>query len=87
MDIQRVAVVGTGMMGPGIAVTFALGGFETVLVSRTRENAEKGIAAARDLADTLLANGLADKDQVQGEGTTHAIDRSGGRGAVGATPG
>jgi len=64
MDIQRVAVVGTGMMGPGIAVTFALGGFETALVSRTRENAEKGIAAARDLADTLLANGLADKDQV-----------------------
>ena len=64
MDIQRVAVAGTGMMGPGIAVTFALGGFETILVSRTRENALKGVAAARDLADKLLANGLAEKDQV-----------------------
>lgn len=65
MDIHRVAVVGTGMMGPGIAATFALGGFETILVSRTPENAANGLATARALADKLLANGLAEKDQVE----------------------
>jgi 3-hydroxybutyryl-CoA dehydrogenase len=64
MDIHRVAVAGTGMMGPGIAVTFALGGFETILVSRTQENALKGVAAARALADKLLDNGLSEKEQV-----------------------
>jgi 3-hydroxybutyryl-CoA dehydrogenase len=63
MDIHRVAVAGTGMMGPGIAVTFALGGFETILVSRTQENALKGVAAARSLADRLLENGLSEKEQ------------------------
>lgn len=63
MDILRVAVAGTGMMGPGIAVTFALGGFETILVSRTRENAVKGLTAARSLADKLLENGLSGKEQ------------------------
>jgi 3-hydroxybutyryl-CoA dehydrogenase len=64
MAIQRIAVAGSGMMGPGIAVTFALGGFETILVSRTRENAMKGLQAASALADKLLANGLAEKEQV-----------------------
>ena len=63
MDIHRVAVAGTGMMGPGIAVTFALGGFETILVSRSQENALKGVAAARALADKLLENGLSEKEQ------------------------
>src|SRR5512138_3392058 len=64
MDFQRVAVVGTGMMGPGIAVTFALGGLNTILVSRTQANGAKGLATARALADTLLTHGLAEEEQV-----------------------
>src|SRR5579885_1070061 len=34
MEIGRVAVVGTGVMGRNIAATFARGGFEVLLVSR-----------------------------------------------------
>jgi len=34
MEIRRVAVVGAGVMGRGIATTFARGGFEVALVSR-----------------------------------------------------
>jgi 3-hydroxybutyryl-CoA dehydrogenase len=34
MEIRRVAVVGAGVMGRGIATTFARGGFDVTLVSR-----------------------------------------------------
>jgi 3-hydroxybutyryl-CoA dehydrogenase len=56
----RAAVLGTGMMGPGIAVSLALGGCEAVLASRTEEGAARGLAAARGQLDVLEANGLAE---------------------------
>lgn len=37
MEIRRVAVVGAGVMGRGIATTFVCAGFEVVLVSRNPE--------------------------------------------------
>src|SRR5512141_3180158 len=51
----RAAVIGTGMMGPGIAVTLALGGIRTVLISRTSECALKGLQKARSDARLLEA--------------------------------
>lgn len=50
---SQAAVMGTGMMGPGIAVTLALGGVRTVLLSRTQESAQKGLQRARSDARTL----------------------------------
>jgi 3-hydroxybutyryl-CoA dehydrogenase len=58
MNIRRVAVAGTGMMGPGIAAVFALAGCEAAIVSRTNENAARGVAKARALIDQLVANQL-----------------------------
>ncbi|HEV7215071.1 MAG TPA: 3-hydroxyacyl-CoA dehydrogenase NAD-binding domain-containing protein, partial [Chloroflexota bacterium] len=46
---QRAAVVGTGQMGPGIAMLLAHGGLETVLVSRSAVGAEEGLRQARAL--------------------------------------
>ena len=54
------AVVGTGMMGPGIAVTLALGGVAATILSRTAEGAAKGLQAARAQMALLEAHGLAD---------------------------
>ncbi len=54
----HAAVLGTGMMGPGIAVTLALGGLDVTIVSRTADSAARGLATARSQLDTLLANGL-----------------------------
>lgn len=59
MDVRRVAVAGTGLMGPGIAATYALAGKEAIIVSRTAEGAARGVAMAQGLIATLAENGLA----------------------------
>ena len=65
MDVRHVAVAGTGMMGPGIAATFALAGRHATLVSRTAENAARGVATAKSLIELLATNGLADPPQAK----------------------
>jgi 3-hydroxybutyryl-CoA dehydrogenase len=65
MDVHHVAVAGTGMMGPGIAATFALAGRQVTIVSRTAENAAKGVATAKSLIEVLAKNGLADPAQAK----------------------
>lgn len=60
---MRAAVLGTGMMGPGIAMTLTLGGVEAVILGRTEESAAKGLAAARRQLDLLAAHGLATPEQ------------------------
>ncbi len=69
MDVRHVAVAGTGMMGPGIAATFALAGRQATLVSRTAEGAANGVATARSLIDVLAKNGLADPAQARDAAT------------------
>ena len=63
--IRTAAVIGTGMMGPGIAATLALGGVRATIVSRTEEGAVKGIEAARAQLRVLAENGLAEADEVR----------------------
>src|SRR5581483_2867158 len=58
-QFQSATVIGTGMMGPGIALTLALGGLRSTLLSRTPEGAAAGLEKARTQADVLVANGLA----------------------------
>lgn len=55
----NAAVLGTGMMGPGIAASFALGGLDAVIVSRSEGGAARGLEAARKQLQTLADNGLA----------------------------
>jgi 3-hydroxybutyryl-CoA dehydrogenase len=40
--VERVVVIGTGQMGPGIAVASTLAGFPTTLVGRTAEGCRRG---------------------------------------------
>jgi len=65
MEVRQVAVAGTGMMGPGIAATFALAGRPVTIVSRTAEGAAKGVATAKSLIDVLATNQLADAAQAK----------------------
>ena len=45
MSITRVGIVGSGIMGSGIAETAAVNGFEVVLRSRSQSTADATIAA------------------------------------------
>ena len=42
-EIQRVAVIGTGLMGHGIAQAFAVKGYEVNLLSRSRDSLKKAV--------------------------------------------
>jgi 3-hydroxybutyryl-CoA dehydrogenase len=55
---ETAAVIGTGMMGPGIAVTLALGGVRAKIVSRTEDGAKQGLDKARAQIRQLAENEL-----------------------------
>ncbi len=57
--IQKAAVIGTGMMGPGIALTLALGGVPTTILSRSAARAAEAVERAREQGRLLAANQLA----------------------------
>ena len=57
--LDIAAVIGTGMMGPGIALNLALGGLRTTILSRGKENAARALEKAR-----LQALLLADRDLI-----------------------
>ena len=62
---MNAIVIGSGMMGPGIAVTLALGGVKAAILSRTEEGAAKGLATARQQLALLGTNGLASAEKSQ----------------------
>jgi 3-hydroxybutyryl-CoA dehydrogenase/5-formyl-3-hydroxy-2-methylpyridine 4-carboxylate dehydrogenase len=55
-DIRKVAVIGAGTMGPGMAATFARHGFETTLFDVKPEQLEKAKGTV-DFVYTTLTNG------------------------------
>ncbi|MCP5114218.1 MAG: 3-hydroxyacyl-CoA dehydrogenase family protein [bacterium] len=56
---ETATVIGTGMMGPGIAMTLALGGLRVTLLSRSEQTAEQGVDKARGQLRLLEQHGLA----------------------------
>jgi 3-hydroxyacyl-CoA dehydrogenase/enoyl-CoA hydratase/3-hydroxybutyryl-CoA epimerase len=56
-DAKKVAVLGAGMMGAGIAYVQALAGIETVLIDTTQEGADKGLDYSRKLVEKSVKRG------------------------------
>ena len=69
-EFRTAGVIGTGMMGPGIAGTLALGGVAATILSRSEEGATAGLAAARRQIALLRENGL-----VASERADRALER------------
>jgi len=63
-EIKRVAVIGGGQMGHGIAQVFALAGYEVNLNSRTEESLQKAVKDIQDDLQRLIEFGLATQEQV-----------------------
>ncbi len=54
---RKVAVLGAGMMGAGIAYVQAMAGIETVLIDVSQDAAEKGVAYSRTLVEKAVKRG------------------------------
>ena len=58
MSAPTVAVIGTGRMGPGIAVAFAVGGCPVLLIGRGQAQLQLGEATFRAALAALVEHGL-----------------------------
>lgn len=63
-DIQNIVVVGTGMMGPGIALSLARGGFSVALYGRTEASLQRGEANFTQCCERLVEHGLAEQGEI-----------------------
>ncbi len=62
-DAKKVAVIGAGMMGAGIAYVQAMAGIETVLLDTSAEAAERGKGYAADLVRKAVGKGRMSQDK------------------------
>ena len=82
-SIRRVVVIGTGLMGPGIAQSFAAAGREVALVGRSPESVARGLASVRSNLKAMEAEGLitareANRTLARIEGTTDLEGKAAG---------
>jgi 3-hydroxybutyryl-CoA dehydrogenase len=64
-SFKTAAVIGTGMMGPGIAATLALGGLRTTILSRTESGAGEGLEKALSQVHQLKDSGIVGHTRAQ----------------------
>ncbi len=57
-DIKKIAVLGAGTMGPGIAQTYAMGGYHVTMWTRSESTRDKAIASLHSQLDTFAEEGL-----------------------------
>lgn len=75
VSIGKALVIGTGLMGPGIAYTLAKAGCRVALYGRTPESMERGLRSLRAGVTTLVEGECLDKEEATAvlarvEGTT-----------------
>lgn len=57
-DIRNIAVIGAGLMGHGIALDFALSGYNVCLHSRTEDSLKRGLAMLQSSIQRLIGIGI-----------------------------
>lgn len=63
-DIKKVLIVGAGTMGHGLAQTFAQGGYQVSMYSRTLKTLERADTLIKSSLDTMVEAGLVDKAEI-----------------------
>jgi 3-hydroxybutyryl-CoA dehydrogenase len=64
-DIKKIAVVGAGTMGHGIAQCFAQAGYEAVIVARTQKTLDRARVLIESSLKTMAEQGILDKDSIK----------------------
>ncbi|MBS0385837.1 MAG: enoyl-CoA hydratase/isomerase family protein [Proteobacteria bacterium] len=62
-NVKKVAVLGAGLMGAGIAYVQAKAGIETILLDVSQESAEKGKAYSKRIVDKDISRGKTTKEK------------------------
>jgi 3-hydroxybutyryl-CoA dehydrogenase len=62
-DIQKVTVIGAGLMGHGIALEFALGGYEVYVHDVSQEKLDQARETIKNTLQMLVRSGLATAEQ------------------------
>ena len=62
-DIKKIAVLGAGTMGPGIAQVYAMGGYQVTMWTRSEATREKAKAALRAQLDTFAQEEMCIRDR------------------------
>ena len=66
-DIKKIAVLGAGTMGPGIAQIYAMGGYEVTMWTRSESTRQKAVEALKTSLATFVQEGMIqpeDKDPI-----------------------
>jgi 3-hydroxybutyryl-CoA dehydrogenase len=63
-DVKKVAVIGAGTMGPGLAQVFATAGYEVALYSRTEETLQKAQSVMASNLQTFVEQRLLEQHDV-----------------------
>jgi 3-hydroxyacyl-CoA dehydrogenase len=65
-DIKKIFVVGAGVMGHGLAQSFAEGGYQVSLFSRTQKTLDRARGLIESSLNTKAKEGLSDGSQIPG---------------------
>ena len=65
-DVSRVAVIGAGTMGGGIAMCFANAGIPVTIVEMQQENLDRGLGVVRRNYETSVKRGRFSQEQADG---------------------
>ena len=63
-DIKKIFVVGAGVMGHGLAQSFAEGGYQVSLYSRTEKTLDRARGLIESSLNTKAKEGLSDSSQI-----------------------
>jgi len=65
-DIKKVAVIGAGTMGHGIAQAFAMGGYQVTMLSRTQKTLDRAMSLIQSSLDAMVRADFVDAKNVPG---------------------
>lgn len=64
-DIKKIAVLGAGTMGPGIAQTYAMGGYQVTMWTRSESTREKAKKALHSQLETFAQEGELEASEIE----------------------